>query len=112
MTKKLFSETDTRYRVYIAYVDDCPLGGAVFIDESATSEYWASFYHDDARPYHLGIAIMDVWFLDSYEKWIKYCDLDHMRDVYQSYGFAGYTKFKESIADHDVYFHDMWFKIF
>ncbi len=112
MTDKLFSGSESTYRIYIAYVDDIPLAGAVFIDEGVTSEYWASFYTRESHPYHLGIAIMDRWFLDSYAKWVKYCDLDHMRDKYQSLGYTGYTKFKESIADHDVYFHDMWIKIF
>ena len=112
MTAKLFQDAESDYRVYIVYVDDRPLAGAVFIDEWTTSEYWASFYHEDSRPYHLGIAIMDQWFLDSYKKWIQYCDLDHMRDRGQSFWYAGYTKFKESIADYDVYFHDMWIRIF
>lgn len=35
-----------------------------------------------------------------------------MRDQYQSRSYAGYTKFKESIVDHDVFFHDLWVKIF
>ncbi len=68
MTEKLFHNTDTDYRVYLVSVGGEVLAGAVFIDEGVTSEYWASFYHDDSRPYHLGIAIMDAWFLDSYEK--------------------------------------------
>lgn len=112
ITQKLFSKTESKYRIYIAYIDQEPLAGALFIDNGTTSEYWASFYHQDSRPYHLGVALMDRWFLDSYELWIQYCDLDHMRDSGQSLGYAGYTKFKESIADHDVYFHDMWIRFF
>ena len=112
LTKKLFEKTKTDYRIYTIYVDGKPLAWALFIDMSTTSEYFASFYHRDGYPYHLGIAMMDTWFLDSYAKWIKYCDLDHMRDSWQSPWYAGYTKFKESIADYDVYFHDMWLKVF
>lgn len=33
MTAKLFQNTELEYRVYIVYVDDRPLAGAVFIDE-------------------------------------------------------------------------------
>lgn len=99
-------------RIYIAYIDDRPLAGAIFIDESVTSEYFTSFYAQESHPYHLGIALMDRWMLDSYTNWIQYCDLDHMRDSGQSRSYAGYTQFKSSIADHDVYFHDMWIKIF
>lgn len=110
--EKTFSQSRDYFRIYIASIDGIPLAGAVFIDEWVTSEYFTSFYAQESHPYHLGIAMMDQWFLDSYEKWIQYCDLDHMRDRFQSHRYAGYTKFKESIADHDVYFHDLWVKIF
>jgi hypothetical protein len=110
--EKKFTQWLDNLRIYIAYIDDKPLAGGIFIDDGVTSEYFTSFYHEDSKPYHLGIAMMDRWMFDSYEKWVKYCDLDHMRDNWQSLGYAGYTKFKSSIADYDVYFHDMWVKIF
>ncbi len=53
--------------IYIAYIDDVPLAGAIFIDEGVTSEYFTSFYSRESHPYHLGIALMDQWFLDSYK---------------------------------------------
>lgn len=49
-------------------IDGKVLAGAIFIDEDVTSEYFTSFYSRDAYEYHLGIAMMDAWFLDSYEK--------------------------------------------
>ncbi len=110
--EKTFAQSREHFRIYIASIDGVPLAWAVFIDSGVTSEYFTSFYAKESHPYHLGIALMDHWFLDSYQKWIKYCDLDHMRDWFQSHRYAGYTKFKESIADYDVYFHDMWVKIF
>lgn len=99
-------------RVYVVYINEKILAWAVFIDEWKTSEYFTSFYTEESKPYHLWIAIMDEWFSSSYEKWIKYLDLDHMQDYGQLSSYAGYTKFKESIADYDVYFHDMWVKFF
>ncbi|MBC7503987.1 GNAT family N-acetyltransferase [Candidatus Gracilibacteria bacterium] len=112
MTRKLLENRESGYRIYTASVDKRVLAGAIFIDERVSSEYWVSFYHKDSHPYHLGIALIDRWFLDSYSKGIKYCDLDHMRDIGQSTSYSGYTQFKSSIADHDVYFHDMWIRIF
>jgi hypothetical protein len=112
MTRKLLENSESWYRIYTASVWGRVLAGAIFIDEGVTSEYWVSFYHPDSHPYHLGIALLDRWMLDSREKSIKYCDLDHMRDQWQSVSYAGYTQFKSSIADHDVYFHDMWIKFF
>lgn len=110
--EKKFSQSVDNLRVFLASVDGEVLAGAVFIDDWVTSEYFTSFYDKEGYPYHLWIALMDAWYFDSYKKWIRYCDLDHMRDSWQSFGYAGYTKFKESIADHDVYFHDMWVKLF
>ena len=112
ITRKLLGSQESGYRIYTASVWWRVLAGAIFIDEGVTSEYWVSFYHAESHPYHLGIAMMDRWMLDSYQKWIQYCDLDHMRDSGQSRSYAGYTQFKSSIADYDVYFHDMWIKIF
>lgn len=68
LTKKLFEKTKTDYRIYIIEVDGRALAGALFIDMGTTSEYWVSFYHRDGYPYHLGIAMMDIWFLDSQKK--------------------------------------------
>ncbi len=99
-------------RIYIASIDWVPLAGAVFIDEGVTTEYFTSFYHHDSKVYHLGIALMDRWFHDSYTKWMKYCDLDHMADGWQSRSTRWYTKFKSSLVDYDVFFHDLWIKIF
>lgn len=112
VTKKLFTNTKTSYSIFIAFVNKKPLAWAVFINEWVTSEYRCSFYHEDSKPYHLWVAIMDAWFADSFKNWIKYCDLDHMRDEFQFKSYSWYTKFKESIADFDVYFHDTWIKIF
>lgn len=78
--KKSFAISLDDMRIYIAYVDDIPLAGAIFIDEGVTTEYFTSFYHHDSKIYHLGIALMDRWFHDSYEKGMKYCDFDHMYD--------------------------------
>lgn len=112
MTRKLLEHRASGYRIYTASVWWRVIAGAIFIDEGVTSEYWVSFYHPDSHPYHLGVAILDRWMLDSYQLSIQYCDFDHMRDSGQSLSYAGYTQFKSSIADHDVYFHDMWIKLF
>ena len=66
--QKVFPESMDHLRIYIASMDGVVLAGAVFIDEGVTSEYFTSFYARESHPYHLGIAIMDRWFLDSYEK--------------------------------------------
>ena len=67
MTRKLLKDRESGYRIYTASVGGRVLAGAIFIDEGVTSEYWVSFYHRDSHPYHLGIALLDRWFLDSYE---------------------------------------------
>ena len=101
-------------RIYLGYVGDEIVAGALFIDEGVTSEYYMSFYNPASRPYQFGIAFMDRWFSDSREWGFKYCDLDHMHEPGQptTGNTKWYTKFKEWIADFDAYFHDMWMKIF
>ena len=64
----MFHDSPEQLRIYIAYVDNIPLAGALFIDEGVTSEYFTSFYAKESHPYHLGVALMDRWFLDSYKK--------------------------------------------
>ena len=66
--QKKFALGIDNIRIYIAYIDDIPLAGAIYIDEGVTSEYFTSFYSLESHPYHLGIAMMDRWFLDSYQK--------------------------------------------
>lgn len=66
--QKKFAIGNDNMRIYIAYIDDIPLAGAICIDEGVTSEYFTSFYSRASRPYHLGIALMDQWYLDSYQK--------------------------------------------
>ena len=55
-------------RIYVAYIDNKLLAAAIFIDEGVTSEYFTSFYAKESHTYHLGIALMDRWFYDSYKK--------------------------------------------
>jgi hypothetical protein len=98
--------------MYLVYIHGVPLAGGVFIDMDTTTEYFTSFYHVQSKPYHAGIALLDRWMADSYIAGYKYADLDHMRDAGQSAGYAGYTRFKESIVDYDVYFHDMYLRVF
>lgn len=88
------------------------MAGALFIDEGVTSEYYMSFYDPESRPYQFGIAMMNHWYKESRKKGMKYCDLDHMWDFGNPLVQRGYSEFKSSIADYDVYFHDIWLKIF
>jgi len=65
-------------RIYLGYVVDLLVAGAIFIDEDVTSEYYMSFYNPESRPYQFGIAMMDRWYSDSLKLGMKYCDVDHM----------------------------------
>lgn len=112
MSKKLFENTTQSYRIYFITVDWEVTAWAIFLDDGDISEYWAACYDRGSSNHHLWVAMMDIWMQESYTLGIKICDLDHMRDSGQSKSFKGYTKFKENFADYDVYFHDMWGKVF
>jgi Acetyltransferase (GNAT) domain len=99
-------------RIYLGYLGEELVAGMICIDEGVTSEYYVSFYEPASRPYHFGIALMDRWYHDSRILGMRYCDLDHMRDIGQSLGYRGYTVFKSGIADHDAYCHDLYIRFF
>ena len=100
------------FRIFLAYIDGVPQAGAIFLDDHPTSTYLIAFQNPDAKKYHLGLAIIDRWFLDS-QKWgYKYMDFDHMKDILDPISYAGYTRFKSEIADYDVKFWRFWMKIF
>jgi hypothetical protein len=99
-------------RIYLWYIGEKPIAWAMFLDMGTTSEYFMSFYPPESRKYQFGIGFMDTWMADSQKIWIKYCDLDHMWDSGSPRKQKWYTEFKSGIAEYDIYFHDMWIKIF
>lgn len=99
-------------RIYLGYIWENLVAGALFIDMGTTSEYFMSFYPRESRAYQFGIWILDRWMSDSSGLGIKYCDLDHMWEPGYPRGQRWYTEFKSGIAQYDVYFHDVWVKVF
>ena len=99
-------------RIYFGYIWDTLVAWALFIDMGTTSEYFISFYPLESRAYQFGIGFLDRWMSDSYALGIKYCDLDHMWEHGYPSSQKWYTEFKSGIAEYDVYFHDVWVKVF
>ena len=99
-------------RIYMAYKDTIPLAGWVFLDEWETSVYLFAFQDEIGKPYHLGLGIIDYWFLDSYQKWFKYLDFDHMWNIWDPKSYKGYTKFKSELANYELLFEDIWVQWF
>lgn len=109
---RLFAEQSGNLRTYLASAHGKILAGAVFLDDGATSTYLMAFQHPDAKPLHLGLAIVDRWFEESLEADFKYLDFDHMYDAHDPDSYLGYTQFKSGIADHDVRFDSLWIRFF
>lgn len=99
-------------RIYLWYIWDTLVAGALFIDMGTTSEYFMSFYPPESRAYQFGIGIIDRWMTDSYALRIRYCDLDHMWERGYPSSQKWYTEFKSGIVEYDVYFHDVWVRFF
>lgn len=99
-------------RIVLAFVDGVPLAGSVFLDEKPTSVYFVAFQDIAAKQYHLWLAIIDWWFNDSTGKWFKYLDFDHMWAPWDPKSYKWYTQFKSELADFDVYFKEIWYRIF
>ncbi len=98
-------------RFYLAYLDSVPLAGAFFLDDFPTSTYVVAFQDPKAKPYHLGLALIDRWFEESQKRGFVYLDFDHMRDTLDPYSYAGYTKFKSELADFQVRFPKVWLSV-
>lgn len=105
-----FEHTPEAFRTYLAYVDDQPMAGAVFLDDIPTSTYLIAFQDARAKEYHLGLAIIDAWFQESTERGFRFLDFDHMRDVGNPKSYQGYTDFKSRLAEYELYFSEVWGK--
>jgi hypothetical protein len=81
MTQKLFTNTKNTVRIYFGKIRGEIVAGAIFLDCGTTSEYFASFFRETARPYQFGVGMMDRGFSESRARGIRYCDFDHMRDA-------------------------------
>lgn len=103
---------EDKLRVVLASIDDVPLAGAVFLDEAPTSVYFVAFQNQAAKPHHLGLALIDWWFADSLAKWYKYLDFDHMWSPGDPDSYKGYTQFKSEIADYEIEFDEVYWRIF
>lgn len=111
--QKYFQERfPEKFRIITASVWGKILAGAIFLDDHPTSTYLIAFQHSDAKKYHLGLAVLDAWYGDSYNKWYKYLDLDHMYSFLDTRSYLGYTRFKSELADYDVRFPAVYMKLF
>lgn len=55
-------------RCFLVSMNGEIVAGAVFLDDFLTSTYLIAFQDKKAKPYHLGLAILDYWHEDSYAK--------------------------------------------
>lgn len=108
--KYLSKNHSANIRIYTASVDGLILAGAIFLDDVPTSTYLIAFQDDRGKPYHLGLAIIDRWFLDSQKLGYRYLDFDHMRSIFDPFSYEGYTKFKSELAEYELSFWDIWVK--
>ena len=109
---KFLTSYSTDIRLFLACVDGIPLAGACFLDHHPTSTYFVAFQEQEAKKYHLWLALLDTWFEGSYKKWFLYLDLDHIRNRFDPLSYRGYTTFKSEIADYELRFEKVWMKIF
>lgn len=97
-------------RIFLAFVGNRPLAGAIFLDDQSTSTYLVAFQDPAGKPYHLWLAIVDRWCEQSFEKGFKYLDFDHMQNTCDSDSYAGYTRFKAHLTEFELQFREVWAK--
>jgi lipid II:glycine glycyltransferase (peptidoglycan interpeptide bridge formation enzyme) len=86
--KYLSRYNSANIRIYTASLDGVVLAGAVFLDYKPTSTYLIAFQDDRAKKHHLGLALLDRWYLESQKLGYQYLDLDHMRDTLDPLSYA------------------------
>lgn len=76
------------------------------------SVHFVAFTGKDAYDIQGGTALIDTWFRESLEKWIKYITFDQLRNKWGPSDQKWYTEFKENFIEYRLSFPKAYFKIF
>jgi hypothetical protein len=54
--------------------------------------------------------LIDRWYAESLDKWLKYIDYDHLRDKFMTSDQQGYTDFKLNFIDDLIEYPKCYFQ--
>lgn len=112
--KRIRSFGPDKVRQWLVYNTDWKaVAGLACIDYLKNhSVHFVAFTDKESYPIQWGTALIDTWFQESLEKWIKYITFDQLRNPHWPKDQKGYTEFKENFIEHRLSFPKAYFKIF
>lgn len=111
--KKITAANPKSIRQWLVYIDDEPVAGLAVHDYIKNhSVHLIAFTGKKAYPTQGGTALIDEWFRDSLEKWMKYLTFDQLRQKGWPSEQKGYTEFKENFIQYRLSFPKAYFKMF
>lgn len=97
----------------VCFLWDKPIAWLSVIDYNwNSSAHLVSFLTNSWKKLQAWTWLIDFWFKNSLQNWIKYINFDHLRDKYMSFNQQWYTDFKENFMDYKVVFKESYFKIY
>ena len=86
-------------------------GLAVINYNNNSSAHLVSFLTQEWKKIQAWTWLIDFWFKNSFNNWLKYINFDHLRDKSMWKDQQWYTDFKENFMDYKVFFTQSYFKI-
>lgn len=101
-------------RNYVAFLWDIPVAGLSAYDYGERKQSTFHFLVFTRREYYssqAGTALVDIWFQDSLNMWVKYIDFDRLMKEGWPKTQVGYTVFKHHFIDAHFHFdaYVRWF---
>lgn len=108
--RSLVSVDPKSVRSYLVYKGSKAIAWLAVHDFDHMSVHLVAFTSKEAKPLQAGTGLIDKWYSDSLEKWLKYIHFDHLRDPHMTKDQQGYTDFKKNFLDYLVKFPNAYFR--
>lgn len=111
--KRIRAYAPKKVRQWLAYHDGKPVAGLACLDYLDNhSVHFVAFTSREAYPLQAGTGLIDTWFRDSLERWVKYLTFDQLRNPHGPRDQKGYTEFKDNFVEYRLSFPKAYFKMF
>ena len=111
--ERIRSFAPDKVRQWIVYHNNKAVAWLACIDYIDNhSVHFVAFTGKESYPIQWWTALIDTWFRESLEKWIKYITFDQLRNPHGPNEQKGYTEFKENFIENRLSFPKAYFKMF
>jgi len=111
--KRISKHDPSKVRQWCVYRDGEIVAGLACLDYlDSHSAHFVAFTGKKAYDIQGGTALIDTWFRESLEQWIKYITFDQLRNKWGPSDQKWYTEFKENFIEYRLSFPRAYFKVF